>query len=246
MRQDFQGRHTRKGLLILLIILLLLCIALFATLVILYWKKAPPQKILAKLGFSVQEETDWSLLSWERSLQQLSYDTDIVFIGDSLVIGENFQEYFKDKKILNLGKSGDSLSGIYNRANIISHFTPEMIFVEGGVNSLAGESVNDLAIIYESIVKELIQNNPNSKIFIQSVLPISRKNEQRGLTNENIIKFNEELKEIAEKYNVIYVDLHSAFILNGEMNPDFTKDGVHIKDEYKYIWPEVITSYINQ
>jgi len=245
MKHYSQGHQTRKGLLFLVIFLLMLCLLLSAILMVLYWKKAPPQRILAKLGIPVQEGTDWSLNSWERSLKQLTYDADIVFIGDSLVIGENFQEYFMDKKILNLGRSGDSLPSIYKRADIISHFTPEMIFVEGGVNSLSGGRIDDLAMIYESMVRELTESNPHAEIYIQSVLPISSNKEQRGLSNKNIIKFNEALKEIAQKYNVVYVDLHSVFSLNGEMNPDYTIDGVHIKDEFKYIWPEVISAYID-
>jgi len=95
------------------------------------------------------------------------------------------------------------------------------------------------------MVRELTESNPHAEIYIQSVLPISSNKEQRGLSNKNIIKFNEALKEIAQKYNVVYVDLHSVFSLNGEMNPDYTIDGVHIKDEFKYIWPEVISAYID-
>ena len=209
------------------IILLLICILLTATLGILYVKKATPQRLLSKLGFHFPEQTNWTLESWNSSLEQLDYDSDIVFIGDSLTRGQNFQEYFPNKKIINLGISGDSLSGISKRAFIISELTPEMIFVEGGVNSLGSNSVDSLAEQYESMIAEIIANNPGDEVFIQSILPISNKNQTGGLTNENIVKLNAKLQEIAERQGVTYIDVYSVYVLNGEMNPEYTKDGVH-------------------
>ena len=67
-------------------------------------------RMLAKLGLSEYQTTNWTLVSWERSLEQLDYDADIVFIGDNLTSGEDFQARFPDKQILNLGLSGDSHS----------------------------------------------------------------------------------------------------------------------------------------
>ena len=211
---------------------------------VLYVKKATPQKLLSKLGFSYPAETNWTLESWNSSLEQLVYDSDIVFIGDSLTRGENFQEYFPDRKIINLGISGDTLVGISKRAFVISHLTPEMIFIEGGVNSLNSSSIDALAALYESMLEEIMADNPGDQIFIQSVLPISNSNQTGGLTNDNIVKFNAKLQEIAEKHGVTYIDVYSVYVLNGEMNPDYTKDGIHLKDEYKYLWLDVLAEYI--
>lgn len=175
----------------------------------------------------------------------MDYDSDIVFIGDSLTRGENFQEYFPDKKIVNLGISGDTLSGIAKRAFVISELVPEKIFVEGGVNSLSSNSVDKLAVQYETMIKDIMSDNPDNEIFIQSILPISNKNQTRGLTNENIIKLNAKLQEIAKKHGITYVDIYSAYVLDGEMNPEYTRDGVHLKDEYKHLWLDILSEYIN-
>ncbi len=44
----------------------------------------------------------------------------------------------------------------------------------------------------------------------------------------------------------LYVDVYSAYVLNGEMNPEYTRDGVHLKDEYKYLWLEILSEYVNK
>lgn len=41
-----------------------------------------------------------------------------------------------------------------------------------------------------------------------------------------------------------YIDVYSVYVLNGEMNPEYTKDGIHLKDEYKYLWLDVLAEYI--
>ena len=217
---------------------------LSAVLGVLYEKKATPQKLLSKLGFSGVRDVNSTLESWESSLSQLAYDADIVFIGASLTMGENFQEYFPDKKIINLGVSGDSVSGIYDRSWIISHFTPEKIFVEGGVNSLVTKSVDEVAKEYEKMVEDIAADNPEAELFIQSVLPVSRYNDNGGLTNGNIVLLNEKLKEIAARHGITYIDLHSAYELSGEINHEYTRDGLHLSDEGKLVWPEVISEYV--
>ena len=97
----------------------MLCLLLSATIGVLYVKKANPQRLLSKLGFSFPPETNWSLESWNSSLEQLDYDSDVVFIGDSLTRGLNFQKRFPGKKIINLGVSGDTLAGISKRTYVI-------------------------------------------------------------------------------------------------------------------------------
>jgi len=227
------------------IILLLICLLLTATLGILYVKKFTPQKLLSKVGIKVTDATDYSLMSWNSSLEQLVYDADVVFIGDSITRGANFQEYFPDKKIINLGRSGDTVSGISERSYVISHFTPEMIFIMGGVNSIKSNSIEDIISQYESMITKLKTESPNAEIFVQSVLPIQNKNQEGKLTNSNIVKLNEELQSMADRLGVTYIDVYSVYVLNGEMNPEYTVDGVHLKEEYKHLWLDLLSEYIH-
>ena len=236
---------SNKPFLIAALILLTVCLLLAAVLGVLYVKKASPQNLLAKLGFSYPEEVDWTLNSWNSSLEQLVFDADIVFIGDSLTRGENFQERFPDQKIVNLGISGDTLEGISKRTFVISHLTPEKIFLQGGINSLHNNSVDALAERYETMLVSLMEDNPGAQVFVQSVLPISNSSQTGERTNENIVKLNAALEEIAEKHGATYVDIYSAYALNGEMNPEYTVDGVHLKEAYQYLWLDVLAGYIH-
>ena len=182
---------------VLAILFFLSSFFLSSVLGILFIKQVPPQKILSKLGImKLSSPTDWSKISWNSCMEQLNYDADIVFIGDSLTRGQNFQSYFKNFKILNLGLSGDTINGVAERSYLIKNFNPEYIFIECGVNSFTSVSIEDMKTQYKNLCLSLKSENSNSKIFIQSILPISPYKEQGNLTNKNIIKFNSFKKEL--------------------------------------------------
>lgn len=61
-----------------------------------------------------------------------------------------------------------------------------MAFLEGGVNSLGGASVQELAEQYEALLTKVMADNPDAQIFIQSVLPISDSKES-GLTKTMLV-----------------------------------------------------------
>lgn len=226
-------------------ILLIICLLQTTLFGILYVKKLTPQKLLSKVGIKVTDATDYSLFSWNSSLEQLVYDADIVFIGDSLTRGENFQERFPEYKILNLGRSGDTVSGVSDRSYIISHFTPEKVFIMCGVNSLKTNSIEDIISQYESMIIKLMNENANSEFYVQSVLPIQNNKQEGRLNNENIVKLNAELQKMAERHGATYIDVYSVYVDNGEMNHQYTVDGIHLQEEYKYLWLDVLSKYIN-
>ena len=222
-----KNKNCRENLWISIsVVLFFICLLLSVALGFLYVKKITPQKFLSKVGI------------------QLVYDADVVFIGDSLTRGENFQEYFPDYKIINLGLSGDTVNGIFERSHIIRRFTPEKIFIMGGVNSLKDNGVEEVISQYEAMMVELKTENPHADIYVQSVLPILNNNEEGRLTNNNIRGLNEKLKDMSDRLGITYIDVHSVYELNGEMNPEYTKDGVHLKEEYKHLWLDLLSEYV--
>lgn len=225
-------------------LLLVWCILSSSFIALLFVKQSTPQYVLNKIGFNFEQPTNWTLFSWNSSLEQLKYDSDIIFIGDSLTCGENFQEAFPKSKILNLGLSGDTILGVSERSKVISNFAPEKIFIECGVNSFSSTSFETMVNQYEEMISTLSSDNPLAQIYIQSVFPISQSRESGNLTNENIVAFNTELQSIADDYNAVYIDIYSHYVDDGQIKAEYTIDGIHLKDEYKYLWLDVLSEYI--
>jgi hypothetical protein len=71
-------------------------------------------------------------------------------------------------------------------------------------------------------------------------LPVSHQLEGGARTNGNIQKFNAFVQSIASDHNVTYIDLFSLYELDGALNQEYTKDGLHIIPESYSLWIDAI------
>lgn len=202
------------------------------------------QKLLVKFGIHDLIPLESALYTRHNMLSQMNYDSDVVFLGDSITANGDFASYLNDKKVVNLGVHSETLKGMENRIIEIKSVNPEKIFIMGGINSLSKYNLNDSINCYKSIVENIKKSIPNAQIYIQSVLPISKNTEDFFRDNSTIIKYNEMLKNICKEYNIDYIDIYSLYVKDGQMNEKFSDDGVHPnKDTYSQ-WCDYIHDYI--
>ena len=97
-------------------------------------------------------------------------------------------------------------------------------------------------------MQQLRQALPDAQIYLQSVLPVSREKEVT-LTNichnTTIMQFNEVLRQLAEKYEMTYIDLYSLYVAGGQLDPQLTTDGIHLQKDAYVRWETAIKEYIN-
>ena len=203
-------------------------------------------KLLVKLGLKEPSiSTNYTLTSWENCLQKLNYDADVVFLGDSITQESDFADIFPTVKVVNLGFGGDVLKGMYVRAPIMESLTPEKVFVMGGINNLTNENVDQSVKEYSDLIEKIQEILPNATLYIQSVLPIA-KEQEKTKSNETIRLFNKHLEQLAIKHGATYIDLYTLYLLNGELNPALTNDGIHLRPEAYTIWANAIRKYIQE
>jgi lysophospholipase L1-like esterase len=174
----------------------------------------------------------------------------IIFIGNSLTQNFELAELFQNLSIKNRGIISDYTSTLYNRLEPIIEEKPEKIFIEIGINDLGINLPNDTLIKnYNKIIEKLKSETPNSKIYIQSIFPV--KNESQYLksitnpeVNKNVVLVNKELKSICEKKKLTYIDIYSSFELEGQMNPKYSIDGVHLNGAGYLLWRDKLKSFV--
>lgn len=222
-------------------------VALFSTVafVVVFIKAGYLEKIFVKYGLKRQNtRMNWTAFSWESCLRKLHCKADVVFFGDSLVRGGDFHKHFPEKKIVNLGCSGDTLSGMIGRISTVQAMSPQKVFLMGGINGLTDQNVACCLSAYEDLVLELGKAIPTMQLYIHSVLPISAEKSRKLCKNKTIEAFNAGIRNIADRYGHIYVDLHSLYVHDGAMAPEMTVDGVHLKPESYEIWYQAIRPHI--
>lgn len=174
---------------------------------------------------------------------------DIVFIGNSITNGAEWNELFPQKRVKNRGISGDTSEGVFDRLDAVVKGKPAKIFILIGVNDISREiKVETIVLNMKQIVEKIQKESPKTKIYIQSILPVNPDFEMfKGHMKPELIKeINQFYQNIAQEYNVNYIDLYSHFLEDGtdKMNKKYTNDGLHLLGEGYLLWREIVKPYL--
>ncbi len=174
---------------------------------------------------------------------------EIIFLGNSITDGAEWSELFDGTTVLNRGISGDRTLGILNRLDEVTRRKPSKLFLLIGTNDLAGnipvQEVVDNTLLIAQIVKK---ESPGTKLYIQSILPVSdHYNLFLGHTKngEKILAVNKALQENAGLYRYSFIDIHSPFAdSEGKFEKEFTNDGLHLNGKAYEYWKHIIAPYV--
>lgn len=185
---------------------------------------------------------------------------DIVFLGNSLTEGGDWDGYFpqaaarlarRGGRILNRGIVGDEADGIYDRLYQILPGRPGKIFLLIGVNDISHDLTADTIVRrIERIVARIRTESPGTKLYIQTLLPFNESFKRyRRLEGKSPVvpQVNAGIRLLARRYGIRCIDLYPYFLEEeGSMNlrPDITGDGLHLKAAGYEIWADRIKKYV--
>ncbi len=171
----------------------------------------------------------------------------IIFLGNSIIEGGNWNELFPEKSILNRGIGGDVTAGVLARLDEIVRHEPSKLFICIGTNDIAkGLDIPTIIANYKSIIETVRQQSPVTEIYVQSVLPVGKK-VFTGHDNEKNLLLNEALQKLCTKQNIIYIDIHAEMIdTNGYLNRAYTNDNLHLMGEAYLLWKNKIENHLNE
>ncbi len=207
----------------------------------------------AKKNKNISSRPKFSAYYYHRSHQFSllpDMEDEVVFLGNSISDGAEWDEYFDNNKCINRGISGDVTDGILLRLKDITRIQAQKIFLLIGINDLArGKSIDYIIENYKRIYQQIREESPNTQIFIQSILPVNNELKQfKNHTNKNdmIITLNNKLKSLAQEKGIDYIDLHSTFSdASGKLRKDLTEDGLHLNGRGYQVWMNLIKNFIS-
>ena len=110
------------------------------------------------------------------------------------------------------------------------------IFMMFGENELGWSNSQTFADKYSSLVKKVKEYQPEAKIYLLSITPITQEVSDKAIdntTNDNIRQYNKLIKQVAQQNDVIYCDIYSAVVnSDGALPKDAATDGIHFDNEY--------------
>jgi lysophospholipase L1-like esterase len=166
---------------------------------------------------------------------------DILFLGNSITERGEWHELLPGKKVANRGIGGDNTFGVLARLDGVVQQKPKKLFLLIGINDIGrGLPVEVILHNYRRILTRLTQDLPETKIIVQSVLPMNEgKLPYAYLKNkaDKIKAVNEGIVPLATEFNLTYLNLHELFAdEKGELKAAYTKDGIHLEPAAYVDW----------
>lgn len=183
---------------------------------------------------------------------------DAVFVGDSVTLGlKNYvtsernagRECLGKAQFLVAGSMGyinsrgavgakNSIHPTYKGKEVtiedgIKQCNAKKVFIMLGMNDFAGYSGSTAINSAKKTFDKILEVNPDVKIYVESVTPITANKESGSFTNANVDKFNAQLKEICKEKGFTYVDVASCLKdSNNCLRSDYCSDpdamGIHM------------------
>ena len=165
----------------------------------------------------------------------------IIFLGNSITEMGNWKKVLNDTTVINRGIGGDITYGVLKRLKDITDRQPSKVFILIGINDI-GKDIPDAVIAdnYLKIVREIHSKCPETKIYVQSVLPVNPTLPhfpQHYDKEEHVLAVNKLLKANAGAGNYTFVDIFHLFVdADGRLNSQYTYEGLHLKPPAFDIW----------
>lgn len=194
-------------------------------------------------------ERAWWKKRFQENLQKDKGGHDLVFIGDSITQGwegagkEVWQEFYADRKALNLGYSGDRTEHVLWRLlnGELQGVDPKAYVLMIGTNNTGHGLVpaEETATGIKLIVELLQDRSPEAEILLLSVFPRGEQpdHEMRKRNNE----INALIQHYAHDEKVHWLDLTDTFLdANGILTKEVMPDALHPKQKGYRIWAEAM------
>lgn len=182
------------------------------------------------------------------------YFADAAFVGNSLTEGLFFYTdigdiadgyYSTGLNVLN-AQTDAFVDGIYTLNDVLLANNYSKIYVMMGLNEVGWPSAESFVKEYEKMLQQIENDCPNAIIYVQSITPVSAARSAQGdsINNANILSFNEQIRQMAEQNDWVYLDVWSAIANeNGELDADATPDGIHFGTFYMEKWLDYLRTH---
>ncbi len=162
-----------------------------------------------------------------------------VFIGDSITEGFAFYEILPRESVI--AGAGATAGFTYDDIGTLVEKKPDNVFIMLGSCDML-MPVDDPKELFRNDLTKLInkikEDSPDSKIYIQSITPVTQEALAQEPRYQGIEEYNEVLKELATNLAVNYVDIGELVKENLSL---YAEDGIHFKKEFYQLWLESIS-----
>jgi lysophospholipase L1-like esterase len=171
----------------------------------------------------------------------------VVMLGDSLTYAGEWSELLPGVDVVNRGLAGDTVKGMLARVDTVTKLHPSRVFIMAGINDLQ-RNTPPAGVIGDYRKLVLALQASGAKVTIQSTLHVAHDRIWLGIQrfrnyrrNSSISELNDGLRQIASDTGAEFLDVNAVLAPQGELPPEATIDGVHLRASAYGTWAEVVS-----
>lgn len=182
---------------------------------------------------------------------------DIVFLGDSITHfwegngKAEYQKWFGNRKVLNLGFSGDRTQQtiwLVQDSGILEKIDPKLFVLMIGTNNVGWNETNPAQTLegIQKILKIVREKKPNAKIVLFAVFPRGASN--RDGLRQKVNEINAGIPALADGKNIFYVSINEKLLeADGEtLTKETMPDLLHPGPKGYEFWGAAIDPFVKQ
>ncbi len=199
------------------------------------------------IEYSWMSVAAWDKMHAEDTLVAQYDQVDVLFVGDSITAGWDWQIWeknFKPLKAANFGIGGDNTGNVLWRLQhgAVGNIQPKLIVLLIGVNNVGGlqESPEQAAAGVTNVVQQLQLAWPNSKILLNAVFPFDQ---APSSDNRNKVKKLNKIIATLDNNKTIFFKDYGPLLLqkDGSISSDIMADFLHPTPKGYQVWADAMT-----
>ena len=177
------------------------------------------------------------------------YFTDAAFLGDSLTAGYSYSANIPAQFFCKASMNTESIfkegfNGTTLIEAMLSHDDISKYYIMFGINEIGYKSPEVFTADYKKIIEAIREKNPESLIYIQSILPIEPKVEVTTINKAKIDACNEALVRLAEETGCYYLNVNGYIAEeDGYLRNGAASDGIHVGAVDHAKWEEYLHTH---
>lgn len=163
-----------------------------------------------------------------------------IFMGDSISEGLSEYEILNPSSVMAI--KGRNTISAKNDVESVVNLNPANIVMFYGMNDmLMFQNASEFVNSYEELINSLESKIPNTRIFINSVMPANEEATESEPSLNKYVEFNIALQEMCKKLKIQYVD--TTYMLKDD-STFYEQDGIHMVYKFYPQWLEIIRQNI--
>ena len=165
----------------------------------------------------------------------------VIFFGNSITQGGDWAKLTGDSTVINRGIGADLTMSLRQRLADVTKRKPSKLFILIGINDIS-KDIPDAVIAaeYRALVDSVRAQSPDTKIFVQSILPLNptvQNFPQHYDKQPHVVAVNALLRRMARETGAQWVNLWPVVLdAKGHLDARLTGDGLHLNQQGYERW----------